>query len=35
VRSVGYIALRPEEYAAELEKVRQLAGAAGDTTAAQ
>ncbi|HYO45716.1 MAG TPA: PstS family phosphate ABC transporter substrate-binding protein [Gemmatimonadota bacterium] len=33
VRSVGYIALKPEQYAEELEKVRQLA--AEDTTAAQ
>ena len=28
VRSVGYIALKPDQYAAELEKVRQLAGGA-------
>ena len=28
VRSVGYIALQPEQYAAELEKVRQLASGA-------
>jgi phosphate transport system substrate-binding protein len=37
VRSVGYIPLQPEQYAEELDKVRQLAGApaAGDTTAAQ
>jgi phosphate transport system substrate-binding protein len=37
VRSVGYIPLQPDQYAEELDKVRQLAGApaAGDTTAAQ
>ncbi|HET6639199.1 MAG TPA: PstS family phosphate ABC transporter substrate-binding protein [Gemmatimonadota bacterium] len=42
VRSVGYIALQPEQYAQELTKVRQLAGSAAetapageDTTAAQ
>jgi phosphate transport system substrate-binding protein len=33
VRSVGYIALKPDQYAAELEKVRQLA--AEGTTAPQ
>ena len=36
VRSVGYIALQPGQYADELEKVRQLAPAAAeDTTAGQ
>jgi phosphate transport system substrate-binding protein len=35
VRSVGYIPLQPEQYADELEKVRQLAPAAEDATTGQ